>query len=141
MTELEQRVEERTHELTEVKKRLEQSLAELKAVQEQLIHTAKFHAMGEAATAIAHELPDPLSIIVSLAHSLAKEVASEGKMQAQLKQICEAAFCCQRLVQSLLTFVEAKACINAMVCHINLGNILLEWRSGKTRRQTMADPP
>jgi hypothetical protein len=44
-------------------------------------------------------------------------------------------------VQSLLTFVEAKACINAMVCHINLGNILLEWRSGKTRRQTMADPP
>jgi DNA-binding response OmpR family regulator len=126
MTELEQRVAERTHELTEAKQRLEKSLAELKAAQGQLIQTARFRAMGEATTAMAHELADPLTIIVSLAHSLAKEVASEGKTKAQLKQISEAAFCCQQLVQSLLTFVEARASINAMACHIKLSDILLE---------------
>jgi DNA-binding response OmpR family regulator len=141
MTELEQRVAERTHELTEAKKRLEKSLAELKATQGQLIQTARLRAMGEATTAVAHELADPLTIIVSLAHALAKEVASEGKTKAQLKQISEAAFCCQQLVQSLLTFVEARASINAMACHIKLSDILLEGWSGETHRQTMADPP
>jgi YesN/AraC family two-component response regulator len=135
MTELEQRVEERTQDLTEAKSRLEKSLAELKASQEQLIQTAKFHAMGEAATAVAYDLADPLTIIVSLAHSLAKELASEGKMKAQLQQIIEAAFCCQRLVQSVLTFVEAKASI------VNLSEILLGGQSGETRRQTMTDSP
>jgi DNA-binding response OmpR family regulator len=141
MTELEQRVEERTHELTEAKDRLERSLAELKASQEQLIQTAKFHAMGEAATAVAYDLADPLTIIVSLAHSLAKEVGLKDEMKAQLQQIIEAAFCCQRLVQSVLTFVEAKASINAMAYHSNLSNILLEGGSGETRRQTTADSP
>jgi C4-dicarboxylate-specific signal transduction histidine kinase len=141
MTELEQMVEERTHELIEAKERLEQSLAELKGSQRQLIQKAKFHAMGEAARAVAHDLADPLTIIVSLAQSLAKGIASEDQMKAQLKQICEAAFCCQRLVQSLITFVEAKASINAMASQINLGDILLEAGSGEMRRQAKADPP
>jgi CheY-like chemotaxis protein len=141
MTELEQRVEERTHELIEAKNRMEKSLAELKASQEQLIQTAKFRAMGEAATAVAYDLADPLTIIVSLAHSLGKEVAAEGKMKAQLNQITEAAFCCQRLIQSVLTFVETKASINAIAHHISLNEILLEGRFGETRRQAVADPP
>jgi len=132
MTELEQRVEERTHELTEAKQRLEQSLAALKAAQEQLIQTARFRAMGEATTAMAHDLADPLTIIVGLAQSLAKGSASEGKMKAHLKQISEAALCCQQLVQSLLSFVEARASINTMACQINLSDILLERGSGET---------
>jgi DNA-binding response OmpR family regulator len=141
MTELEQRVEERTREVTEAKKRVEQSLAVLKASQEQLIQTAKFRAMGEAATAVAYDLADPLTIIVSLAHSLLKEDILNGEMKAQLKQIIEAAFCCQRLVQSVLTFVETKASINVMAHHINLSKILLDGRYDETSRQTMADFP
>ena len=134
MTELEQRVEERTHELTEAKRRLEQSLTELKASQEQLIQTAKFQAMGEAATAVAHDLADPLTIIVSLAHSLASEVSVEGKMKTRLQQIIQAALCCQRLVESLLTFVEAKASI-----HFNLSEILLQGRFGEKLAKRIAD--
>jgi light-regulated signal transduction histidine kinase (bacteriophytochrome) len=97
--------------------------------------------MGEAATAVAYDLADPLTIIVSLAHSLLKEDGLNDEMKAQLRQIIEAAFCCQRLVQSVLSFVEAKASINAMAHHINLSNILLDGRSEETRRQTTADLP
>jgi DNA-binding response OmpR family regulator len=140
MSELEQRVEERTHDLTEAKKQLEKSLVELKASQEQLIQKAEFRAMGEAATAVAHDLTDPLTIIISLAQVLAKEVTAEGKMKAQLQQISEAAFCCQRLVQNLLTFVEAKASINAIASHINLSEILLRGHLGERLPKTMANP-
>jgi two-component system NtrC family sensor kinase len=131
-------VEERTHELTQAKKRLEKSLADLKASQEQLIQTARFHAMGEATTAVAHDLADPLTIIVSLAHSLAKEVTTEGRAKAQLQQISEAALCCQRLVESLLTFVDTKASINAMVYH--LSEILLPGRFSESCAKSMANP-
>lgn len=125
MTELEQRVEARTHELVEAKERVEQSLAQLKASQEQLIQTATFRAVGEAAAAVANDLADPLTIIVSLAHSLAEKAPAEGAMKAHLQKIIEAAFCCQQLVQSVLTFTEAKASIQAMTSQISLSNILL----------------
>ena len=138
--ELEQRVEERTHELTDAKTKLEQSLADLKESQEQLIQTARLHAMGEATTAVAHELADPLTIIVSLAQVLAKEATAGSRMKAQLEQISEAAFCCQQLVQSFLNFVEAKASINAMACHVNLSHILLQGRSGEKYLGSMVNP-
>src|SRR5919109_813850 len=140
MSELEQRVEERTHELTDAKTKLEQSLADLKAAQEQLIQTARLRAMGEATTAVAHELADPLTIIVSLAQVLEKGATTEGRMRAQLEQISEAAFCCQQLVQSFLNFVEAKASINAMACHVNLSHILLQGRSGEKYLGSMVNP-
>jgi DNA-binding response OmpR family regulator len=131
MGELEQRVAERTYELTDAKEKLEHSLGDLKAAQEQLIQTARLHAMGEATTAVADELADPLTIIVSLAQVLAREATIEGRMKAQLEQISEAALCCQQLVRGLLDFVEAKANINAMACHVNLSHILLQGGSNQ----------
>jgi DNA-binding response OmpR family regulator len=140
MNELEQRVEERTQELTDAKSRLEQSLADLKTAQDQLIQTARLYAMGEATTAVANELADPLTIIVTLAQVLAKDVTAEGRMKTQLKQISEAALCCQQLMQSLMNFVEAKANIKTMTCETNLSHILLQGRTGATCSTTMAKP-
>src|SRR5437868_12393776 len=47
MSELEQKVEERTRELKETNQRLEQSLVDLKAAQEHLIQAEKMSALGE----------------------------------------------------------------------------------------------
>jgi DNA-binding response OmpR family regulator len=138
MNELEQRVAERTYELTDAKDKLEQSLTDLQAAQEQLIQTARLHAMGEATTAVAHELADPLTIIVSLAQVLAKDATVQGRMKVQLGQISEAAFCCQQLMRSLLDFVEAKANINTMACHVNLSHILLQGQSGEKVTKNVA---
>jgi DNA-binding response OmpR family regulator len=139
MSELEQRVAERTSELTDAKDQLEQSFADLQAAQEQLIQTARLRAMGEATTAVAQELADPLTIIVSLAQILAKDTTVTGRMKAQLEQISEAAFCCQQLVRSCLDFVEAKANINAMACHVNLSDILLQGQAGEKLPRHMAN--
>jgi DNA-binding response OmpR family regulator len=137
MGELEQRVQERTYQLSEAKRDLEHALATLKATQDQLVHTAKLHAMEEATAAVAHALADPLTIIVSLAQSLAKAVVSEGRMQAQLKQISEAAFCCQQIAESFFNFVEAKASLNAMVGHLDLNAILLQGHPGEKLGKNM----
>ena len=94
--------------------------------------------MGEATTAVAHELADPLTIIVSLAQVLAKDATVQGRMKVQLGQISEAAFCCQQLMRSLLDFVEAKANINAMACHVNLSHILLQGQSGEKVTKNVA---
>jgi DNA-binding response OmpR family regulator len=139
MSELEQRVAERTSELTDGKDKLAQSLADLQAAQEQLIQTARLHAMGEATTAVAHELADPLTIIVSLAQVLAKDTTVTGKMKLQLEQISEAAFCCQKLMRSLLDFVEARANINAMACHVNLSHILWQGKAGTKHLKNIAN--
>ncbi|HSF31880.1 MAG TPA: response regulator [Candidatus Tectomicrobia bacterium] len=139
MSELEQRVEERTYELTAAKNRLERSLADLQAAQEQLIQTARLYAMGEATTAMANELADPLTIIVSLAQVMAKEATAQGRMKTQLTQISEAALSCQQLMQSLLNFVEAKASLNSMANHVNLSHILLPGRSNEKHPKRMAN--
>jgi DNA-binding response OmpR family regulator len=139
MGELEQRVQERTYQLSEAKRDLEHTLATLRATQEQLVHTAKLHAMEEATAAVAHALADPLTIIVSLAQSLAKGVVSEGRMKAQLEQISEAAFCCQQIAESFFNFVEAKASLNAMVSHLDLNAILLQGQSGEKLGKSVAN--
>jgi signal transduction histidine kinase len=95
--------------------------------------------MEEATAAVAHALADPLTIIVSLAQSLAKVVVSEGRMQAQLKQISEAAFCCQQIAESFFNFVEAKASLNAMAQHLDLNAILLQGQSSEKLGKSMAN--
>jgi signal transduction histidine kinase len=65
---LEQRVEERTHslqkaqkELKSVNQQLVQAVKDLRHTQESMIHTEKLAAMGQLASAIAHEVKNPLA--------------------------------------------------------------------------------
>jgi signal transduction histidine kinase len=65
---LEQRVEDRTHslqkaqgELKTVNEQLVQAVKDLRQTQESMIHTEKLAAMGQLASAIAHEVKNPLA--------------------------------------------------------------------------------
>ncbi|MBX2890636.1 MAG: GHKL domain-containing protein [Saprospiraceae bacterium] len=79
--ELEHLVAERTAELTQQKDALEKTLTELKAAQDQLIHSEKMASLGELTAGIAHEIQNPLNFVnnfselsVELAHELLDEL-------------------------------------------------------------------
>jgi two-component system, NtrC family, sensor kinase len=72
--------------LTEKKEKLEQTLAELKAAQDQLVHSEKMASLGELTAGIAHEIQNPLNFVnnfsevnVELVREL-KTVAEKGNL-------------------------------------------------------------
>ena len=64
---LEDRVKDRTLELSEQKENLQNALTELKASQLQLVQKEKMASLGEVASGIAHEIQNPLNFINNFA--------------------------------------------------------------------------
>src|SRR6188508_1103713 len=62
---LEERVQERTHELSEQKEALQVALADLKSSQLQLVQKEKMASLGEMASGIAHEIQNPLNFVLN----------------------------------------------------------------------------
>jgi len=62
---LEQRVNERTAELSEQKDALQKTLQELRASQLQLIQKEKMASLGELTSGIAHEIQNPLNFVLN----------------------------------------------------------------------------
>ena len=62
---LEQRVKERTAELSEQKETLQQTYEELKASQLQLVQKEKMASLGELTAGIAHEIQNPLNFVLN----------------------------------------------------------------------------
>lgn len=79
---------------------------ELATTQEQLMHSERLASMGQLAAGIAHEVNNPLGVVLLYAHLLQDDAEPDSDMARDLKLIAEQADRCKGIVAGLLDFAR-----------------------------------
>jgi signal transduction histidine kinase/iron only hydrogenase large subunit-like protein len=85
---------------------LRRTLKELASTQEALMQSEKLASMGQLAAGIAHELNNPLGVVLMYTHILLDEAAKNAGATEDLKLIAEEADRCRKIVSGLLNFAR-----------------------------------
>ncbi|MDE2491416.1 MAG: PAS domain-containing protein [Elusimicrobia bacterium] len=84
-------------------------VTERKRLERVVLQSEKMSAVGQLAAGVAHELNNPLGVILGFAQSLVRRLSGDGDPQSlPLKSIEREAKRCQTLIQQLLTFSRAR---------------------------------
>ena len=84
---------------------LDKALRELAQTQAMLIQAEKLSAVGQLASGIAHEVKNPLNIILQAVNYLEAEVAGKGGRTAEILQVMrEAVMTADKIIRGLLDF-------------------------------------
>lgn len=70
----------------------------------QLVHSARLAAIGEMAAGVAHELNNPMTVIIGAAQLMLRESEGEHNDNELLMDIINCGIRCKRIIQDLLTF-------------------------------------
>ncbi len=97
---IETKVQERTTALALANKKISEN-------QKQLTQSEKMSAVGQLAAGVAHEINNPLGIILGFAQGLAQRLKAGDVLEVPIKSIEREALRCKNLVQDLLTFSRA----------------------------------
>jgi signal transduction histidine kinase len=87
-------------------KELENSREQLADAQEALLQSEKMASMGQLAAGIAHEVNNPLGVVLMYAHLLLEECDANSKIREDLTMITEQADRCKKIVAGLLHFAR-----------------------------------
>ena len=93
-------------ELQTAVKELENSREQLANTQEALLQSEKMASMGQLAAGIAHEVNNPLGVVLMYAHLLLDECEANSKFRDDLTMITEQADRCKKIVAGLLNFAR-----------------------------------
>ncbi|NJN65027.1 MAG: 4Fe-4S binding protein [Acidobacteria bacterium] len=85
---------------------LHRALRELASTQEALMQSEKLASMGQLAAGIAHEVNNPLGIVLMYAHLLLDEASDGSQASEDLRLIAEQADRCKKIVAGLLDFAR-----------------------------------
>jgi len=84
----------------------EKDVTEVRRMQAKLAQAEKMAVLGELAAAVAHELNNPLSGVISFSKILLTEMAPDAPHTEDVRTIESAALRCKKIVQDLLTFAR-----------------------------------
>ena len=87
-------------------RQLSESNRQLESTQEQLMHSERLASMGQLAAGVAHELNNPLGVVLLYAHLLRDEVGEDSGIRKELTLISDQATRCKRIVSDLLDFAR-----------------------------------
>ncbi len=97
---LEQRVRQRTRELTDANQRLQQEIEQHHQTQNQLIQTAKLAVLGQLSAGINHELSQPITAIRHFADN-GHKLLTRGRTEAVATNLTEIAGLADRMASIL----------------------------------------
>ncbi len=79
---------------------------QLASTQEALLHTERLASMGQLAAGIAHEVNNPLGVVLMYAHLLLEETPASSALRPDLETIVEQTDRAKRIVAGLLNFAR-----------------------------------
>jgi signal transduction histidine kinase/Pyruvate/2-oxoacid:ferredoxin oxidoreductase delta subunit len=93
-------------ELRKTVSQLADSHEKLASTQEALMHSERLASMGQLAAGIAHEVNNPLGVVLMYAHLLLEDTQNKPQMSEDLRTIAEQADRCKNIVSGLLNFAR-----------------------------------
>ncbi len=93
-------------QLKDALKEIEASHGQLKEAQEALVQSEKLASMGQLAAGIAHEVNNPLGVVLMYSHLMLDDCEPASRMREDLAMITEQADRCKRIVAGLLHFAR-----------------------------------
>jgi len=97
-----------TADLQNTRANLEQSAGALEATRAQLIQSEKLSAVGQFVAGVAHELNNPLTLVIGFSELLVEKKPEEG-IRSHLEIIAKNAHRCHKIVDNLLGFARQHA--------------------------------
>ena len=85
---------------------LAHSNEELASTQEALVKSEKLASMGQLAAGIAHEVNNPLGVVIMYAHFLLEQIGDRPEVREDLTMVVEQADRCKKIVSGLLNFAR-----------------------------------
>lgn len=99
------------------------SNTELATTREALIHSEKMASMGQLSAGIAHEINNPLGVVLMYSHILLEEFDRESEIHEDLQMIAEHADRAKNIVAGLLNFARQN---KVKLIPVKLGEIINE---------------
>ncbi len=109
----------RSEVLREKSYELQEAYEKLTAAQAKLIQSEKMAAVGQLAGGVAHEINNPIGVILGFSQSITGRIKESDPLYMPLKSIEREAVRCRKLVGDLLTFSRSEK-TKAEITDINL---------------------
>ncbi len=102
-------------QLSRTVREVETKRSQLAEAQEALVQSEKMASMGQLAAGIAHEVNNPLGVVLMYAHLLLEDCEDGSKMREDLSLIAEQADRCKKIVAGLLNFARQNKLVRRSV--------------------------